>query len=188
MRLFVGVLPPPEAVDHLRAAISGLDVVRAGAGTVRPELWHLTLAFLGEVDEERLDAVSARIADGAAAGRGGEVSLAGGGHFGDAVLWVGVGGDVEDLDRTARAIRRHLRLARVVLERRPFRPHLTLARPRGRITRQQLRADVAALQPYAGPSWRADRVHLLRSTQHRTPDGAQAVTYEPLASWPLPTR
>ncbi|SHM96623.1 RNA 2',3'-cyclic phosphodiesterase [Cryptosporangium aurantiacum] len=185
MRLFVAVLPPPAAVEHLRDAVEKLNVVRAGAGVVRPELWHLTLAFLGEIEDERIEAVTESLASAAAAGRGGTLSLAGGGRFGETVLWVGAEGDVDALGRTARAIRRQLREVRVVLERRPFKPHLTLARPRSRVTREELRADVATLQGYAGPPWDADRVHLMRSTQHRTPEGTQAVTYEPLATWPL---
>ncbi|MFB9316358.1 RNA 2',3'-cyclic phosphodiesterase [Cryptosporangium minutisporangium] len=185
MRLFVAVLPPPAAVEHLRETVEKLNVVRAGAGAVRTELWHLTLAFLGEIEEERLAAVTERLAEGAAAGRAGTLALAGGGRFGETVLWVGVTGDVEALGRTARALRRHLRAARVVLERRPFRPHLTLARPRGRVTADELRADVAALQAYAGPPWVASRVHLMRSTQHRTPEGTQAVSYQSLTDWPL---
>ncbi|GAA0270655.1 RNA 2',3'-cyclic phosphodiesterase [Cryptosporangium japonicum] len=168
MRLLVAVLPPPFAVDHLRSAIGTLHVTGADAGVVRPDRWHLTLAFLGEVtDPER---VRDRVAECAAAGRSGTVSLTGGGRFGERVLWAGVGGDVAELTRTAEAVRV---LAPETL---PFRPHLTLARPRGRVTREELRADVATLSHYAGPPWPADRIHLMRSS---------AGSYQSLGSWPL---
>ncbi|MFI5958489.1 RNA 2',3'-cyclic phosphodiesterase [Cryptosporangium sp. NPDC051539] len=184
MRLFVAVLPPPEALGHLSTAIEGLHVVRAGAGLEPPERWHLTAVFLGETADDRLETICARLAEGAAAGRPATLALAGGGHFGETVLWTGVDGELDALVRTVRALRRHLRQARVELERRPYRPHLTLARPRARVTPQQLRDDVATLKSYRGPSWTADRVHLMRSTQYRTPTGLQAVRYESLADWP----
>ncbi|MFG1920723.1 RNA 2',3'-cyclic phosphodiesterase [Cryptosporangium sp. NPDC048952] len=168
MRLFVAVLPPAAAVDHLRGAVERLNVVRADAGVVRPDRWHLTLAFLGEVGDP--EDVRGRLTDLVAAGRSATVSLAGSGRFGERVLWAGVGGDVDGLSRTASAVRL------LAPEPMPFRAHLTLARPRGRVTRDELRADVAALRDYAGPSWPADEIHLMRSI---------AGTYEPQASWRL---
>jgi 2'-5' RNA ligase len=185
MRLFVAVVPPPEAVAHLRRVVDGLAVSRAGAGVVRPELWHLTVAFLGEIADERLGAITEAIGTAAAAGRAGTLGLAGGGRFGENVLWVGVTGDLDALGRTAKAVGREVRKARVTLERRLYKPHLTLARPRHRVTRDELRADVGTLAAYAGPLWAADQLHLMRSRQETTPDG-QLVRYDSLASWPLP--
>jgi 2'-5' RNA ligase len=59
---------------------------------------------------------------------------------------------------------------------RPFRPHLTLARCR---TPADVLAQVAALGPYEGPPWRADRVHLVRSRPDAQP------RYATVGSWPL---
>ena len=44
MRLFVQVRPSADAVDHLRAHLRGVR-------TSNPDQWHVTLAFLGEVDD-----------------------------------------------------------------------------------------------------------------------------------------
>jgi 2'-5' RNA ligase len=184
VRLFVAVVPSSEAVEHLRVAAAELAVSRAQAGLIRPELWHLTVTFLGESAEERLAAITAAVGAGAAAGRAGTLALAGGGRFGEAVLWAGVTGDVDAVARTARAVGREVRKARVALERRPYRPHLTLARPRQRITKEALRADVERLAAYRGPNWAADQVHLMRSDFLTTSTG-QLVNYEPLASWPI---
>ncbi|WP_170323765.1 RNA 2',3'-cyclic phosphodiesterase [Cryptosporangium phraense] len=170
MRLFVAVLPPPEAVDHLREAIDGLHVVRAGV-LEPPERWHLTLVFLGEVSEP----VFGRLAAAAGDARSGPLALAGAGRFGERVLWAGVAGDVGALAHNAEVLRRHLG---VEAEPRPYQPHLTLARPRARITRDELREDVDRLRTYRGPTWAADRYHLMSSTT-----GAQGVRYESLDSW-----
>ena len=61
MRLFTAVVPPPEAVEHLDAF---LDPRRAAAPFrwTRPEQLHVTLAFMAEADERRVDAYVDRLA------------------------------------------------------------------------------------------------------------------------------
>ena len=67
MRLFVAIVPPPSALAELSAVVDELraqaDLLAAGDTTLEPsgtvqrlrwsssDQWHLTLAFLGEVDE-----------------------------------------------------------------------------------------------------------------------------------------
>ena len=113
MRLFVAVYPPAPAVAHLAAFVSGLRVGLASAEGVntrlaRPDTLHVTLAFLGDVADERLTAVTAALAR-AVDGPAPSVCLAGGGRFGRGaftVLWAGLGGDVEALRGLAGAVRR----------------------------------------------------------------------------------
>jgi 2'-5' RNA ligase len=173
-------MPAEAALEHLGAAVAGLAVSRAGL--IRPEQWHLTVAFLGEVPDGRLEAVSAAVATGAAAGRAGTLAVSGGGQFGDAVLWAGLSGDVEALTETAGAVAREVTKAGVTLERRPYRPHLTLARPRNRVSREELEADLQKLAAYTGPEWLADRIFLVRTER-----SGQQTRYDTLAGWPLPT-
>lgn len=62
MRLFVAVWPPPGAVDELGRAL--VDV-RAAVPQLRwtiPEQWHVTLAFLGEVADDRRPELERRLA------------------------------------------------------------------------------------------------------------------------------
>jgi 2'-5' RNA ligase len=65
MRLFVALVPSPAAVEHLDAF---LDVRRAAAPFrwARPAQCHLTLAFLADVEERRLDDLSERLGRAAA--------------------------------------------------------------------------------------------------------------------------
>ena len=55
MRLFVAIDPPETAQDHLAAAIAELAVVRSGVRVTARALWHVTLAFLGDLPDDRLD-------------------------------------------------------------------------------------------------------------------------------------
>ena len=160
VRLFVALRPPSDAVEHLQRLLPQWPGP--------PERWHLTLAFLGEVaDEGPVDAALAVGLDGAP---GPELVLAGSGSFGRTV-WVGVDGDLDELHELARRTSAAVRGAGVPLERRRFRPHVTVGRAG--------RPDPARLSAYRGPAWTAGQVELVRSDLGRT------VTHTVLARYPL---
>lgn len=177
MRLFVAVTPPQDAIDELRSATAAL---RAGADGLRwspPEQWHLTLAFLGEVDDRaRLDLV-ARLGRVAARHEPCTLSLAGAGRFGQRVLWTRVHGDVDRLRRLAASVRAAARRARIAVEDRPYRPHLTLARARDGA---DLRPVVDALAGFVGREWTACELHLVHSRL-----GAGPARHERHETWRL---
>jgi 2'-5' RNA ligase len=169
MRLFVAVDPPADAVADLAALTRGLHVA-----TVRPEQWHVTVAFLGDVEEVAVPGVEAAVARAAGGARRGRVRIAGGGQFGRSILWAGIGGDVDGLHRLAAAVRAELSSVGIDCDERPFHPHLTVARLRGRRSPQ----DLAALAAYEGPEWPLDDVRLIRSWLGTTGE------YEVLRAWP----
>lgn len=163
MRLFAAVLPSEEAVEHLDAF---LDVRRAAADFrwSGVESWHLTLAFMAEADEWRVEELASRLA--VAAGRVApfEARLAGGGAFPDVsrakVLWAGVEVPAETLDRLSVGARNAAVASGIEVDGTRFRPHLTLARL-ARPT--ELTNWVRLLDAYDGPSWTVDRVALVES-------------------------
>ncbi|HEY8474065.1 MAG TPA: RNA 2',3'-cyclic phosphodiesterase [Natronosporangium sp.] len=176
MRLFVALYPAEPALNHVAAAIAELRLGAAAAGgtnvrlIARP-LWHVTLAFLGEVVDERGPAAAAAVRAGVDRWQAGgsappKLRLAGGGRFGrrqSTVVWVGLDGEVDGLRALAQAVRRELRKAKLPCDPKPFRPHLTLARPGERLPADDLAADLATLKGYEGPGWTADAVYLVRS-------------------------
>jgi RNA 2',3'-cyclic 3'-phosphodiesterase len=176
MRLFVAVYPAQDALDHLGAVLGRLRLGMAtAAGTnvrlVARPLWHVTLAFLGEMPDDRAPGVAAALAAGVSRWRESGAAapalrLAGAGRFGgrrSATLWVGLAGDLDALMALSGAVRRELRRARVPYDRKPLRPHLTFARPGERLPAADLAADLATLRAYEGPRWTIDAVHLVRS-------------------------
>ena len=126
LRLFVGIEFPPELKLRLSLLESGIP----GARWVDPGNFHLTLRFIGEVDE----GVAADIDEalGRLQARRFTLQLAGTGVFGGArprALWVGVERPPELValrDKIEQA------LIRIGLEPEPrkFVPHVTLARLR----------------------------------------------------------
>jgi 2'-5' RNA ligase len=130
MRLFVAVIPPRPVVLELRAALTTLPHGDPQLRWCRPESWHVTLAFLGEVPEEGLADLKERLGRAAARNTPMELALAGGGHFGGRTLWTGVQGERERLGRLAESVNSVARRCHIKVDERPFRPHLTLARVR----------------------------------------------------------
>ena len=130
MRLFVAVIPPRPVVLELRAALSTLPHGDPALRWCRPETWHVTLAFLGDVPEDALDDLKERLGRAAARNTPMELALAGGGHFGGRTLWTGVQGDRDRLGRLAESVNSVARRCHIKVDERPFRPHLTLARVR----------------------------------------------------------
>ncbi|GAA1827453.1 RNA 2',3'-cyclic phosphodiesterase [Luedemannella flava] len=173
LRLFVAVDPDQAAVADLGDLVDGLAVARptppgGSLRLTRRDAWHVTLAFIGEVPAaDRADAEEA-LAHAAAPFAGASMSLriAGGGKFNKGrftVLWAGVAGDVEWLGALATAVRRELRRAKLPIDDRSFKPHLTIARPADRLPPDALAADIEALRSYAGPPWNVNDVHLYAS-------------------------
>ena len=125
MRLFVALSLPEDVQQRLSGLANGLP----GARWVKPENLHLTLRFLGEVD----NLAAADVDDALAKIRspGFDLSLNGIGHFGEGrklrALWVGV--DASDqLMRLQEKIEQALIRAGLPPEPRKFKPHITLAR------------------------------------------------------------
>ena len=181
MRLFVGVRPAPEAIAHLAEALQALTRTGPEASSairwVPAQRWHLTLAFLGEVDEDRVARLVARLERAARRCGPAELQLHGGGHFGRTVLWVAVVGDVQPIARLAAASRAAARRAGISIEdERTFRLHLTVARGR---PGADLRPWARELAAYAGPSWTASRVALVRSRL------GPSTTHDDLQVWDL---
>lgn len=131
VRTFVAVpVDAPALVAALRAAQDGLRQL-GGVAWVKPDLFHFTLRFLGEIPEER--ASSAASALGSLAGSGAlDLTLEGLGTFPPGrparVVWVGCGAGADALVSLAIRAEATLVAAGFPREERPFSPHLTLGR------------------------------------------------------------
>lgn len=190
MRLFVGV----ELDDTSRAAAAkAADALQRRLGRVAPRLdarWvaapnlHITVWFIGEVDEPRVASIEAALAPpfGVAAF---DLSIAGFGAFPPAgtprVFWLGVREGAEQMAALYRETAARFVPLGFEAERRAYTAHLTVARvkdaPRGSV--RAIREALAAVPAKCGSS-RVSAVTLFRS--RLSPKGA---TYEPRLRVPL---
>lgn len=106
------------------------------------------------------------VSRGSVAGGPVRLRVAGGGKFGRSrftTVWAGLDGELDRLRGLAAAIRRELKRARLPFDAKPFRPHITLARPGDRLPAETVARDLATLQGYRGPEWTVTDVRLVRS-------------------------
>jgi 2'-5' RNA ligase len=183
MRMFVALVPPPDTRAELAAAVHGLPTP-AGLRWTRPEQWHVTLAFLAEVDERTREQLAERLARAARRHPPAELALTGAGRFGTRVLWTRVDGDRAALARLVDSVRAAVRRCGLPADERPYRPHLTLARAGS--PAPDLAPLVASLRGFTGRSWPAAELHLVRSHLGAGPGGT--AHHESVATWPLTGR
>jgi 2'-5' RNA ligase len=182
VRLFLGLVPPPAALDDLDAACAPFRLARDDLHWTGRELWHLTLAFLGEVSEEGLTRLVPWLESAAGRQRPFTLSVAGAGAFSNParanVLWSGMSGDDGALADLAATVATAARRAGITPPdaNRGFTPHLTLARCRAPV---DVREIVARLDGYRGPGWTVEEIYLIRSRLDRQP------RYATLKAWKL---
>ena len=190
VRLFIGV----ELDDAVRAAAATaalelktrLDTCAPGftARWIDRANLHITLWFIGEVGDERVGAISDAL------GRPFDVApfsltLLGCGAFPPSgaprVLWIGTAEGTEAMRELYGRIEHRLVPLGFAAERRPYTPHLTIARVKdpGRTPGREIRDAIAAVPVSCGES-AVNAVTLFRS--RLSPRGA---AYEPLLRVPL---
>ena len=170
MRTFLALTPDADAalrIDAWRARhwpVPGRDVA--------VQSLHLTLCFLGDVDEARLERLARHVDRAVAAPLGLDVRLDEPGWRADAgVAWLAASTPPPALLALGRRMRGLAGRAGIRIDKRPFLPHVTLAR----------RVDAPPPAPLSAPAidCRFERVELLESV--RDPRGAR---YRELAAWP----
>lgn len=139
-RLFIAIDLPDDVRRRLARLVAAAP---PGVRPTRPGQMHLTLHFLGDVAEETIPALLARLA--AVRGQPFSIDLAGVDRFPPqgrpTVLWAGVGRHSALADLHAQ-VGEAVARAGLAVERRPYVPHVTLAR----------------LSPRAPSSWAAKQI------------------------------
>ena len=168
MRLFFALWPPARAASALHEWASQASRL-AGGRVTRAETIHLTLAFLGEVDEEKLPSV-------VRAGR----STVGTAHSlpieqarywkHNRIVWVGPNETPGPLADLAADLKSSLEAERFKLESRAFQAHITLIRKAH---------EPRALPPLPPIDWPVDEFVLVRSVLSR--EGSSYDTIERFA-------
>jgi RNA 2',3'-cyclic 3'-phosphodiesterase len=134
MRLFIAI----DLDDVVREAIAAeqkrLTAAIGGRGAlriVRPEQMHLTLVFLGHVDDARVPEIMTAVAEPIGEAPF-DLGFAGVGVFPPRgrpnVLWLGVADGAREVSVVQHEMASRVERLGIELEQRPFHPHLTLAR------------------------------------------------------------
>ncbi len=168
-RLFFAVWPDEQTRRRLSHAASGI-LRRGGGRAVPPANFHLTLAFLGNVEPSRQTAIEA--AGNRCRGEPFTLNLD---RFGfwrrSRILWLGATEVPEALPALVETLWSGLDECGFERERRAFHPHVTLARRAAPLRRAGSPAPI---------EWSVDGFSLVESVA-----GHRGSQYEVLATWPL---
>lgn len=175
IRSFIAIPLPPE----LRLMLGSLQK-RLKTGNKLPIKWadpngiHLTLKFLGNVPPDRINEISRAIADAARGIPPFHLETKELGAFPSLkrvqVVWLGLGGELDKLNRLKHQIESCLSSLGFAAELRPFKAHLTLARIRPQATpdeRQSFGELIAGTSLKTGCSFKVEAVSLMRSQLSR---------------------
>lgn len=133
-RIFAAIELPAPVCAQLGETLAGYQaqLPKGSVRWVNPTGIHLTLRFYGDTLNERIPEVQATLAQAAQAAAPMELTLQGLGLFPNAakpqVVWVGLAGALESLERLQQALEATARTLKYPPETRPFTPHLTLGR------------------------------------------------------------
>jgi RNA 2',3'-cyclic 3'-phosphodiesterase len=184
MRTFIAIEIPSE----IKSALAALQIKlrRAGADVswTKPENLHLTLNFLGEVDERRIVEVEKACVLSADEFQPFTLSLKNAGVFPNErqprVLWAGLSGDVGNVVELHRRLDERLAMIGFKRDEKKFHPHLTIGRLK---SNKKIRELLALAHAYQLPalSFVVSEIVLMKSELH--PAGAE---YTPIAKTGLP--
>lgn len=174
MRAFIAIEIGEDTREALRALTQRL---RQGAGRVswvKPENLHLTLRFLGDVEEDALDEMADTLEEA--------YSRIGPFHAGvretgvfpnsrrPSVVWAGVAAAAGKLEEAHAIAEAGARAIGIAPEKRPFRPHITLGRIRNPKAAAGLTARLEAEREFDAGEFAVRSVSLFSSAL--TPQGA----------------
>ncbi|MCM8781418.1 MAG: RNA 2',3'-cyclic phosphodiesterase [Candidatus Omnitrophica bacterium] len=176
MRLFIAVELPEEIKDFLANLQMILKKTGADVKWVEAKNIHLTLKFLGEVDEEKIDKVIRILEETARDKDRFYIHLNSCGAFPNLkfprVIWVGI--DKGNVETTQIAISLEEKLAKLGIpkEKRPFSSHITLGRVKSGLNRQRLNEELTRIEKnlsFPTQEYQIKKIALFKSTL--TPNG-----------------
>jgi 2'-5' RNA ligase len=188
IRTFVAIELPSQIKAALSQLQSNLRTSKnASVKWVNPEGIHLTLKFLGNIDEAEVPALTKALSEAVRGVAPFSLQLGDPGAFpgnqAPRVVWVGVEGEIELLLTLHNNVDRVLTPLGFPPEKRAFSPHLTLGRVREEASpgeRRRLGENVAALKTEAKSSFKVESLSLMRSKLTR-----EGALYSCLASFAL---
>ncbi len=171
VRSFIAI----ELPDELKLGLTQLEAQlkmskQPWVKWVNPYSIHLTLKFLGSIAVDRISEITRAMEEAIQGIPPFHLEVKGLGVFPNLrrvqVAWVGIGGEVDKLSQFQQHLESNLARLGFAPERRPFTPHLTLARLRDRASldeRQSFGQLIASTRFEATYTIKVDAINLMRS-------------------------
>lgn len=182
MRTFIAVNLPDEIKKKVAETTAGLKKIDSGVKWVEPQNLHLTLKFLGWVEDTRLPEVVQ--ITGKVSSPSFKLKLAGAGGFprgkNPRVLWVDIKEGAEELKALANRLEEDFSSAGFRAEEREFSPHLTIGRVKGKRGIDKVMEEMGHLAGVEFGECQVQNLEIMKSTLTR-----KGPTYEVYKSFEL---
>jgi 2'-5' RNA ligase len=133
MRTFIGIKLDAGTREKIASALKPFKKITTPIKWVKSENWHLTMKFIGEVNDEKKDRIIRTMKEIPIPVQPFEIAVSGFGKFGRGddlnIFWAGIE-ENETLKKIYLQIEDALEKIQVKREAREFRPHLTIGRNR----------------------------------------------------------
>jgi len=168
-RYFIGIPIPAEVKKKIKIQ-SWPGLSRYKDEKITPQLnWHLTLAFVGHIDQDKALELKALIKN-YLWGKSFKVSIRNFGAFPSLdqakVIWLGVDKGKNEITKLAHELRKQLDHLDISYDDKEFVPHLTLARVRSPKNVSRLKENGKMKQEII---FKADIIHLFDSEKNKNP-------------------
>ena len=172
MRTFIAIELPKNIISSIRKVQEnlknfGFKTFGKKIRWVRPENIHLTLKFSGDIKINDFEKIKIAISD--AVDGYNPISLMGKGMGifpsikRPRILWVGIGGQTNQLFSLKKNLEEKLESAGFPKENKPFKGHLTLGRINGKINPQNIADAINEFQGFETKAFTCDKIFLFQS-------------------------
>ncbi|KPK97044.1 MAG: hypothetical protein AMJ95_11240 [Omnitrophica WOR_2 bacterium SM23_72] len=173
MRTFIAIELPEEIKESLARLQDRLKQSQADVKWVKPQNIHLTLKFLGEINEEQLEKITRALEQVCLNRRCFQMCLSTVGAFPKVnfprVIWVGVEKGASETSEIATDLEEKVSMVEVPKEKRPFSSHITIGRVRSNFNKDKLVNDLKTIGSLEGKEFAVTKLTLFKSTL--TPTG-----------------
>ncbi|EFK05839.1 2'-5' RNA ligase [delta proteobacterium NaphS2] len=185
IRSFLAFELPPDIKQVVLTVYSAEKKLPLDLRWIKPDNVHLTVVFMGNIPEDKIEAVGDTARKVCAGFSPFDVTPGPVGFFGSRrhprVLWMGLNGEVRSMGYFRDALQKKLKPFGIKRERRPYKPHLTLGRFRKNAHPwPHLDYMMAKYRDMDGPTCVLKNLALFKSDLK--PGGA---IYTKLDAWPL---
>lgn len=173
MRTFISVELPDEVKKNITELVNELKTTEASVKWVEAENLHITLKFLGWVEDRKVDNLI-DLTTKAVAGAGSfKAKFEGLGTFPEGkrprVIWVGTAEGRDKLCNLAKALEETLSKAGFLSEEKEFKPHITIGRVKEKKGVDKLKEKIKGIKDAKFGEALVDRIYIMKSTL--TPKG-----------------
>jgi 2'-5' RNA ligase len=178
IRCFIAIPLPGKIREMIDDYLRDLKRITQAVKWIRAENIHLTLKFLGEIEDKKIEQIKERLPDVNKSTSPFIITINGFGCFPDKrrprVFWLGLGsGDLNSLSSLHQWLEKQMTSLGFEEEKRRFSPHLTLGRAKRSDDFSSLFTH-AGRKPFPQQSFQADHLELIKSQLQ--PQGAHYTT------------